>query len=165
MTAAHFVSASVPRAAEVCFPEERTVCGAEGRVRPQLLDASGLRSVSAMEGVLELPLVAQLKPRQRGVFADVMERTREIARLIDEVGDVAPLHIVAAGLGVSRQRVFQLCKDGMLEKREAAGVAFVTRRSIEAYAHFERHGGRPVGGVSKRDLVKRVLGQCMRGED
>lgn len=71
-----------------------------------------------------------------------------------EKGPIVPTRFVATLLGVSRQRVHQLVKLGMLESVEISGYKWITERSIEVYGKSEREAGRPIKGVKKADLLK-----------
>lgn len=78
----------------------------------------------------------------------LLERWRMFGKLADEFGGLAPQAFVDDLLGVSRQRVGDLIREGHLEQVEFIGTKWVSGRSLRAWMNDPKtHGG---GRANKR---------------
>jgi hypothetical protein len=100
--------------------------------------------ITASENVAEFPFVEVLPKREKSKFVRVWDRFQELSRLAEGKGMLLPLRLAAQIIGVSKQRVVELCENGRLEVLELAGERFITENSVVAYAKGERKAGRPV---------------------
>jgi len=93
------------------------------------------------------PLVDRRLPSPKGLL-----------RLLDEAterhGTLATQAQVAAALGVSRQRVNDLVKEGRLATVAVADYSYIPLASIEAYLAIEVKAGRPPKQPSLGALVR-----------
>ena len=72
----------------------------------------------------------------------LLERWRLFGKLADEFGGLAPQAFVDDLLGVSRQRVGDLIREGHLEQVEFIGTKWVSGRSLRAWMNDPKtHGG------------------------
>ena len=87
-----------------------------------------------MEATLsEFAFVDGLPKREKTRLAKLWEVVKEVTALQEEHGPIINQAMVAAVLGVSKQRVAQLIDQGMFQCVPMAGTRMVTLRSLEAY--------------------------------
>lgn len=110
--------------------------------------------VGEMEAVaqtefFEYPVI-QSKP-QRGIFRRYMEATREH-------GHLASVPMIAAALGVSRQRVDVLVNQGRIASVRVGPHTYVPLAALELFLTEERVNGRPLQqAASLGALLKSVF--------
>lgn len=97
--------------------------------------------------VAEFPFTSELPKRQRTRLQSLWDQLSEIRAVVESKGMLIPASMAAKVLGVSRQRVHDLIKEGRLENVEMNGHNFITEASVVDYAKSERKAGRPVKGV------------------
>jgi hypothetical protein len=112
--------------------------------------------VDTTQGVCELPNMtgtALLFPElNRNDIEEkrlgLLERWQAFGRLAEEFGGLAPQAFVDDLLGVSRQRVGDLIREGHLEQIDFIGTKWVSGRSLRAWMNTPKtHGG---GRANKR---------------
>lgn len=77
----------------------------------------------------------------------LLERWRAFGTLAEEFGGLAPQAFVNDLLGVSRQRVADLIREGHLEQVDFIGTKWVSGRSLRAWMNSPRKSG---GGRSNK---------------
>lgn len=108
-------------------------------------------------GTLEMPFLADLPKREKSRLQAAWEIVEEIKRLSAEQGALVPPGLAATCLGVSHQRVWELCNLGTLQRVEIAGHGYVTEDSLLAFAKSERKAGRPPKVPSNKELLKAAV--------
>jgi hypothetical protein len=93
--------------------------------------------------VSEFPFVGELPRADRRAAKSLWDRFMDFAEHAEDKGALVPPALAAKLLGVSRQRIWQLLDAGKLERLDFEGHAFITERSIVAWAKMERKTGRP----------------------
>jgi len=104
--------------------------------------------------ITEFPFVAELPKREKSKIIKVWEQFREIAKAQEEHGALIPPTLAASALGISRQRVHELCEFGTLQVIRVSGHPLVTEHSIVDFAKSERKAGRPPKAPSNSELWK-----------
>ena len=88
------------------------------------------------------------------------EELNELADLVDKHGPLIPLAMAGDLLDISRQRVWQLAQEGMLQTVDFRGKAWVGSNTIREFVEMERKAGRPckeLGVVAAaKNTAKRV---------
>jgi hypothetical protein len=89
-------------------------------------------------------------------FADGWRaRVRTFAEMSEVRGGLLPRASIHDILGVSRQRVAELCNKGQLEEVNFCGTSFISGRSIEEHLEGEKaKGGR---GIKRQTLWQKVV--------
>jgi hypothetical protein len=80
---------------------------------------------------MDFPFVEELPKRERSKIATLWDRFHELRAITEEKGMLLPIPFCAALLGISRQRVDQLTRDGRLERVELDQAVFVTEKSLK----------------------------------
>lgn len=93
--------------------------------------------------VAEFPFVEGLPKREKSKLAKLWDHFREVKAVTEQHGFLMPQRYAADLLGISRQRVHTLVKEGRLVSVVLLGVPYVTEASMMEYAQAERTGGRP----------------------
>jgi hypothetical protein len=94
--------------------------------------------------IQDFPFVRSLPKRKQSVIGQAWRALQDFRRLTDEHGGLFPPAAAQGFLGVSKQRISQLCQAGKLETLQAYGRIYITGNSIEVWAKEERDpGGRP----------------------
>ena len=103
----------------------------------------------------EFPFVEGLPKREKSKLAKIMDLFNEARALSDVKGMLVPMAFAAKIVGVSRQRIDELCQKGQLERFYLGQQPFVTEASLIAWGQSERKAGRPLKlPESKREIWK-----------
>jgi hypothetical protein len=98
-----------------------------------------------MDSVIdEFPFAAALPKREKGKLAKLLDLVAGMNALVETEGALLPVMLTAKVLGVSRQRVDELCETGKLRRFDVDGHPFVTENSCVEFCKTERKAGRPV---------------------
>lgn len=92
----------------------------------------------------EFPFVKDLPKREKTKLAKLMDTFNEARALVETRGMLVPLAFASKIVGVSRQRIDELCGAGKLERVYLGEQPFVTEASLIEWARSERKTGRPV---------------------
>ena len=102
--------------------------------------AQGVCEVSAMNGTALL--FPELERRQDDLKrAGLLERWRNFGTLADQFGGLAPQAFVDELLGVSRQRVSDLVRQGHLEQVDFMGTKWISARSLADWINHPMQPG------------------------
>lgn len=93
---------------------------------------------------IEFPFVNGLPKREKSRFMTFWDRYCQFVKLSEDKGRLVPAGIAGKILGVSKQRVYDLIKNGSVEAVQFEGHHYLTENSLIAYAKTERKAGRPV---------------------
>lgn len=104
---------------------------------------------------MEFPFAVAHK--QPGKLAILRAAVKEIEATVEKHGELLPASSVAALLGMSRSRIYQLIDEGKVETVELFGNTLVVIASVEAWMESEAKVGRPV----KLDHLKE-RGGCLK---
>jgi len=74
-------------------------------------------------------------------FTGWQDRLHTLRVMSDTRGGLLPRAILHEALGVSRQRIGEMCSSGVLEVINFCGVQFITGRSLADYKQSEKHKG------------------------
>ncbi len=108
--------------------------------------------------VNEFPFVAALPKREKSKLATLWEQLEEWRALAEKEGFLIPVVGAANLLGVSRQRIEELMRDGRLRRVDLFNHVYVPESSVVEYAEAERRTGRPLGTPkTKRELLKMAV--------
>lgn len=108
--------------------------------------------------VNEFPFVAELPKREKSKLTKIWEQFQELSTAQEEHGILLPQVFVASMLGLSRQRVNEICKDGRLVVVQIGGRPFVTENSVIEFARTERKTGRPCNlPTTNKEIWKRSM--------
>lgn len=105
----------------------------------------------------DLSFVASLPKRERSRWEKVWDGYQEWKRVCAEKGALLPISLAAQIANVSRQRMYELCEGKQVERTYLLGHAYVTEESLLDWARSERKAGRPLPGMSRREMWKRSL--------
>jgi hypothetical protein len=94
--------------------------------------------------IAEFPFVAGLPKRERSRLENMWDQMADLRAIVASKGMLIPSRLAAKILGISRQRVEELLKEGRLELVQVEGHNFIPESSVVAYARSERKAGRPV---------------------
>ena len=105
--------------------------------------------------VEEFPFVEGLPKREKSKLAKIVDRFNELRAVVDQKGMLVPQNFAAKIVGVSKQRIDELCKQGRLERVYIDTHAFITESSLIEWGQSERKSGRPLKlPESKREIWK-----------
>jgi len=104
--------------------------------------------------ITEFPFVAQLPKREKSKLRKLWDHFEACRAITEQKGMLVPMVAAAALLGVSRQRVQELARDGRFEVVQLGNQVFITEKDLLAYAQSERKTGRPCGPTNMREVVK-----------
>lgn len=91
--------------------------------------------------------VIELKARRRGLFSHYLEATREH-------GPIVTVAMIASALGVSKQRVHFLIRQGRIASLQVCGRYYVPLASLELFLTEERKVGAPYHDPSLLSILK-----------
>ena len=91
----------------------------------------------------EFPFVEELPKREKSRLQKLWDHFTEVKAITAQKGLLVPVRFAANLVGVSQQRVDQLCDNGSLERVYVDGHPFVTENSLIEWAKSERKAGRP----------------------
>jgi Helix-turn-helix domain len=93
---------------------------------------------------LDFPFVSSLPKREKTKVKTLWDSLVEFRALIEQHGPPVSHSLAAKLLGVSRQRVYELCKEGrFIEISSPDGRSVITANSLVEFAKQERKAGRP----------------------
>jgi hypothetical protein len=96
----------------------------------------------------DFPFVETLPKREKSRLRKLWDHFQEAKAIAAEHGMLVPCPVAAQIVGVSRQRIDQLCADGLLRLVQLGGHNYVTENSLVAWAQTERKQGRPTKAES-----------------
>jgi hypothetical protein len=100
----------------------------------------------------ELPIMAEL-PRRK-VRKSILDTLREFQDISSREHGLVPLAVAATILGLSRQRVHDLVKEGTLVPIEAYGKKWLSGDQLKSFVQLKREPGRPWKEPSLKELWK-----------
>lgn len=112
--------------------------------------------------VSEFPFVAELPKREKSKLQNLWDHFKEVQAITEKKGTIVPPVLAAELLGVSKQRVYDLIKEGRFDVVTLRGQMFITETDLLAYAQSERKAGRPAGPTTYRECVKIAVGAGVR---
>lgn len=108
--------------------------------------------MAVIETVAEFPFVSEVT-RQRAKPGS-WDALKALKAAYETGGAWVPAGLAKNLLGVSQQRVQQLCESGTLEAKRIEGHLFITETSLVAFAKSERRNGRPPKAKGIVDAIK-----------
>lgn len=105
----------------------------------------------------EFPFVGSLPRAEKSRLAKLWDHFQDVRAAAAVHGVLLPQHYAATLLGVSKQRVNFLVKEGRLESVDLGGHPYVTEKSMLDYAKAERKVGRPVTVPGVREIFSKSL--------
>jgi len=103
----------------------------------------------AQSEFFEFPVIAE-KANHKGIFGDYMRATREH-------GQLATVAMIAAAMGVSKQRAHFLIKEGRLATVTVGDKHYVPLAAFELFLTEERKAGRKFNDPSLLSLVRSLV--------
>jgi hypothetical protein len=99
---------------------------------------------------IEVPVVggAPLPEKKMGMLRFLLS----LRRITNEEGGLVPLTMAATVLGMSKQRVHDLVKEGTLRAIEFGGKKWLSGKELESFVQLERKAGRPWKEPSKKEM-------------
>lgn len=94
----------------------------------------------------DFPTIAQ-KAKRRGLFAQYLDATQEH-------GPIVTVPMIASALGISKQRVHFLIRQGRMASLQVCGRYYVPLASLELFLTEERRVGAPYHDPSLLAIVK-----------
>lgn len=108
--------------------------------------------------ITEFPFVDEMPKGEKSKLAKIWDQFQALSDAQKEHGILLPPAFVASMLGVSRQRISEVCKDGRLVVVQVGGRPFVTEHSVIDYAKAERKVGRPLNiPTTNKEIFKRAM--------
>jgi hypothetical protein len=92
----------------------------------------------------EFPFVKELPKRTKTKMQLLWDQLARVRELEKEHGRLLPMAFAAALIGVTKQRVDQLCDSGLILRVDLHGHPYVAEDSLVAWMKLERKSGRPV---------------------
>lgn len=107
---------------------------------------------------MEFPFVERLPKREKSAMGKLWDRFQEASRISEKEGMLVPAGVAARLLDVSRQRVYDLCKQGTLRTVDLDGSMLITENSLVEYCQTERKAGRPIGiPTTNKEILQRAV--------
>lgn len=103
---------------------------------------------------IEFSFVHELPKKKKLRAVAAVEFIQLLKAAFSQHGAVIPKALAAKFLGISPQRVHQLCESGTLVTVEIDGHGFVTEDSLVAFGKSERKTGRPPRLKSAADALE-----------
>ena len=82
----------------------------------------------------------------------VIQFLREYRKTLNREGGLLPMTTAAALLGVSKQRVHELIREGTLTPVEACGKKWLSANQVEEFLKLHREPGRPWKKPSVKEM-------------
>jgi predicted DNA-binding transcriptional regulator AlpA len=98
--------------------------------------------------LVEFPFMAEMPKRERSKMGTLWDRFTQLKEITEKKGMLLPVVFCSKLLGVSRQRVYDLLKEGRMERVEVEGQMYITEESFVAWCKAEHKAGRPVRALS-----------------
>lgn len=90
-----------------------------------------------------MPFIVDLPKREKSKLASLWDHFQELQALTQREGPLVPVRYGADLMGISRQRVDELIKDGRLRVHRVNDHRMLYCSDIVEYAKAERKSGRP----------------------
>lgn len=88
---------------------------------------------------------------QRKVKKGILDVFRNLRAITSREGGLLPYATAASVLGVSKQRVHDLVKEGTLHPIDLLGKKWLSANELESFVKIERQAGRPWKAPSIKD--------------
>ncbi len=102
-----------------------------------------------------VPLLAEApRPKAKMGLRGVLRFLRDYRKTLKQEGGLLPFVTAASLMGVSKQRVNELIKEGTLVPVEACGKKWLSANQVEEFIKLHREPGRPWNKPSAKELWK-----------